>query len=490
MLKVPVELESHKANGDDGDCIDVEVKYKFITVGLARFTLKGTLLVYLRPLLSRVPFLGGVEIAFENKPEISIDFTGIGSVVDIPGLNDMVFSLIDNVLAKFLVLPNRFPLTWDPPSVLDPLAASQLRCPAPEGVLRVKIIRANDLAADDVGIVSSGSSDPYVLIKLGSQSGRTPVIAGTLDPIWETDITFDLLVYDREQLVDIEVFDYDAASSDDPVGKPYDRTVQELLGEHWGQTHTVELGEKRGTLTFHAQWLDALADGELCNIEGARALLSRQGGHDQKTHLQYCGRVVGKSRYQKLGGFACTTPMACDGVCGPMCGCQCHSCHALDYPTTYKVWFCAKTDEFCIKNDGFVLKMMDFAQKPDPDDPLFDTTQPMDYPIRSASDVHHVAVSSRDGEHLDLANDSVIVSARVGLPGEMTLDVTHKLHHLFVKGHRGINAKSFNWDRIQKEAGQQAAPTPEGVLRIEILRANGPCTQTMQSSVSESRTRM
>ena len=87
--------------------------------------------VYLRPLLSRVPFLGGIEIAFENKPEISIDFTGIGSVVEIPGLNNIVFNLIDNVLGKFLVLPNRFPLTWDPPSVVDPLAAAQLKCPAP-----------------------------------------------------------------------------------------------------------------------------------------------------------------------------------------------------------------------------------------------------------------------------------------------------------------------------------------------------------------------
>ena len=34
-----------------------------------------------RPVLSRVPFIGGVEFAFENKPQVEVEFSGIGGQV-------------------------------------------------------------------------------------------------------------------------------------------------------------------------------------------------------------------------------------------------------------------------------------------------------------------------------------------------------------------------------------------------------------------------
>ena len=73
VLKVPLEL-----NFAEADSVEVEIAYKFIKVGLAHLRISGDLLIYLRPLLSRVPFLGGMEIAFENSPKIEVDFSGIG----------------------------------------------------------------------------------------------------------------------------------------------------------------------------------------------------------------------------------------------------------------------------------------------------------------------------------------------------------------------------------------------------------------------------
>lgn len=292
--------------------------------------------------------------------------------MEIPGLEALVFRIVDNALASFLVLPNRFAITWDPLSVAEPVQASQLNSPAPEGVLRIRIMRASGLQASDVSL-GGGSSDPFVRVKLGNQTRKTPVISKTLEPEWSRENTFDFLVYDHDQRVEITVFDHDKVGGDDLLGEIPKTSVQDLIGANFSQMeHSVDLvgeddegGEGGGTLTFYVEWLDALGDGELCNSAGAKSILSRNGGHDGKTQLHYCGRVVGKSRYHPCSSSSCTTPGTCDGVCGPTSGCQCESCYVLDFP---------------------------MEARPSPDDPNF---HPMEYPIDSMSDVHHVVVSSR-----------------------------------------------------------------------------------------------
>ena len=34
-----------------------------------------------RPVLSRFPFIGGMEFAFENKPQVEVEFSGVGGQV-------------------------------------------------------------------------------------------------------------------------------------------------------------------------------------------------------------------------------------------------------------------------------------------------------------------------------------------------------------------------------------------------------------------------
>ena len=73
VLKVPLRLCLMDANS-----ATVEVTYGPVKVGLDRLNIRGNLLIYVRPLLGRVPFIGGMECTFENKPQVEVDFSGIG----------------------------------------------------------------------------------------------------------------------------------------------------------------------------------------------------------------------------------------------------------------------------------------------------------------------------------------------------------------------------------------------------------------------------
>ncbi|KAG9295993.1 hypothetical protein G9A89_011845 [Geosiphon pyriformis] len=53
-------------------------------------------------------------------------------------------------------------------------------------ILRIGVLAARDLAAAD----KDGSSDPYVVVRVGNQKYQTPVINKNLNPVWNT--TFDI----------------------------------------------------------------------------------------------------------------------------------------------------------------------------------------------------------------------------------------------------------------------------------------------------------
>lgn len=42
--------------------------------------------IILKPLIPIVPFVGGVQIFFLNKPDIDFNLVGVADVLDIPGI--------------------------------------------------------------------------------------------------------------------------------------------------------------------------------------------------------------------------------------------------------------------------------------------------------------------------------------------------------------------------------------------------------------------
>lgn len=80
----------------DEAIVDVEVLYcgdaeftvsvKGIKVGVANLRLRGTIRATLKPLLSDLPFVGCVTVAFVNRPELDFDLTEAADIADKLGL--------------------------------------------------------------------------------------------------------------------------------------------------------------------------------------------------------------------------------------------------------------------------------------------------------------------------------------------------------------------------------------------------------------------
>ncbi|XP_073810800.1 extended synaptotagmin-1 isoform X5 [Danio rerio] len=194
--------------------INVEVKRYFCKAGVKGIQLHGMMRVILEPLISDVPIVGAVTMFFIQRPKLTINWTGLTNLLDIPGLNVMSDTMIMDAIASFLVLPNRLTV----PLVAD-LPVAQLRCPLPRGVVRIHLLEADNLAAKDnyVKGVMAGMSDPYAIVRVGPQTFKSHHLDNTLSPKWGE--VYEVVVHEVPgQELEVEVFDKDP-DHDDFLGR-------------------------------------------------------------------------------------------------------------------------------------------------------------------------------------------------------------------------------------------------------------------------------
>ncbi|CAJ2675914.1 protein C2-DOMAIN ABA-RELATED 4 [Trifolium pratense] len=79
------------------------------------------------------------------------------------------------------------------------------------GLLRIHIKRGVNLAVRDVN-----TSDPYVVVKMGSQKLKTRVIRKDINPEWNEDLT--LSVTEPVLPFMLTVYDHDTFTADDKMG--------------------------------------------------------------------------------------------------------------------------------------------------------------------------------------------------------------------------------------------------------------------------------
>uniref|UniRef100_A0A9J8DCY8 Extended synaptotagmin-like protein 1b n=1 Tax=Cyprinus carpio carpio TaxID=630221 RepID=A0A9J8DCY8_CYPCA len=191
--------------------INVEVKRYFCKAGVKGIQLHGMMRVILEPLIGDVPIVGAVTMFFIQRPKLTINWTGLTNLLDIPGLNVMSDTMIMDTIASFLVLPNRLTV----PLVAN-LHVAQLRCPLPRGVVRIHLVEADDLASKD-NTVMAGMSDPYALLRVGPQTFKSRHLDNTLSPKW--DEMYEVIVHEVPgQELEVEVFDKDP-DHDDFLGR-------------------------------------------------------------------------------------------------------------------------------------------------------------------------------------------------------------------------------------------------------------------------------
>eukprot|EP01092_Planopodium_desertum_P015831 TRINITY_DN8545_c0_g1_i3.p1 TRINITY_DN8545_c0_g1~~TRINITY_DN8545_c0_g1_i3.p1 ORF type:complete len:236 (+),score=30.51 TRINITY_DN8545_c0_g1_i3:161-868(+) len=148
-------------------------------------------------------------------------------------VSDTPLSAKPETIATTLVPETATPLSAAPETVLaaptpaletpaptdTPAALSATPDEAPkEGTLEVTIYKADKLLAAD----SNGFSDPYVILKYEGQTAISTIKPKNLSPEWNESFSFRVIdPYNLDPAADvliIEVFDKDLASSDDSLG--------------------------------------------------------------------------------------------------------------------------------------------------------------------------------------------------------------------------------------------------------------------------------
>jgi len=78
-----------------------------IPAALNDFEIYGKIRVVLNPLISKAPFIGGVQVFFLDNPDINFNLAGPAEIANIPGLSDILRRIIAKKINKKMVSPNK-----------------------------------------------------------------------------------------------------------------------------------------------------------------------------------------------------------------------------------------------------------------------------------------------------------------------------------------------------------------------------------------------
>lgn len=229
--------------------VDVEVKKYYCKAGVKGVQLHGMMRVILEPLIGDVPIIGAITIFFIRRPMLDLNWTGLTNLLDIPGLNAISDTMIMDIISGFLVLPNRLtiPLASD-------LHTAELRSPLPRGIVRIHLIEARNLSPKDfqMGGLLAGKSDPYAILRVGTQVFTSRVINENLNPVWKE--MYEVIVHEVPgQELEVELFDKDP-DKDDFLGRmklDLGEVKKAQILDKWYQLNNA----KSGKIHLRLEWL-------------------------------------------------------------------------------------------------------------------------------------------------------------------------------------------------------------------------------------------
>lgn len=148
-----------------------------------------------------------------------------------------------------------FDLVWYPFSGLSKSQRKKSReAPLPleivsMGVVFIKLVKCERLTSMDL----NGSSDPYVIFKVGSRKKQSSVKHHTLTPVWDPPEHVGLIVpSDRHDDLLVTVMDYDYLKVDDEIGNVVIPLAQVQRSARFVETWMLENGS--GTITLELEW--------------------------------------------------------------------------------------------------------------------------------------------------------------------------------------------------------------------------------------------
>ncbi|XP_019695734.1 extended synaptotagmin-2 isoform X2 [Harpegnathos saltator] len=237
-----------------GDC-DITFFVGNIKGGIKDFQIRGLVRVVMKPMLSVVPFIGGVQIFYLNNPTINFNLVGAADILDLPGFNEILKRTIVEQIAAIAVLPNKIVIPLS-----EEIPMESIRKPEPEGVLRIHVVEAKHLMKKDIGVLGKGKSDPYAVINVGAEEFRTKTIDNTVNPKW--DFWCEFIVQEglgAYNTLVAQLFDKDNTGQDDPLGRA---TIEVIRVKKKGMIDTwVSLEQaKHGMVHLRLTWLQLSKD--------------------------------------------------------------------------------------------------------------------------------------------------------------------------------------------------------------------------------------
>ncbi|XP_038208670.1 extended synaptotagmin-2-A isoform X1 [Zerene cesonia] len=263
-----------------GDC-DISFVLQRIRGGIKDLQIHGMMRVVMKPLISKMPLVGGLQVFFLNNPSIDFNLVGAADVLDMPGFSDILRRCIVEQIARMMVLPNKLPI-----KLSDEIPTVDLRMPEPEGVLRIHLVQAQNLMRKDVSMIGKGKSDPYAIITVGAQQWKTKHIDNDVNPRW--DYWCEAIISSRKsQVLQCELWDWDPGmgiQNDDYLGRcslDISQVVRAGRLDTWQTLQQAKHGKVLLRLSWHrlssnfSDLRDALTETQLIkNAELSSAVLS------------------------------------------------------------------------------------------------------------------------------------------------------------------------------------------------------------------------
>ena len=159
-----------------------------VPVSVTDLSITGRLLVGFR-LANRSPGVSGVDVSFDNKPEIHVAIKPAGfAVSDLPGVHEWVSAKIAEVFATSYVEPKRYTYDFEN-AYLRSLDGAIAAVSGPGGALVVDVAGAQRLPATNK---ESRTSNPYCELTYGGVTRRTATRINTTAPEWNVRVVFPL----------------------------------------------------------------------------------------------------------------------------------------------------------------------------------------------------------------------------------------------------------------------------------------------------------
>ena len=234
--------------------------------------------VVFKPLMDALPIAGGMELYLISMPSLDYNLGGMAMAAEMPGISNIIRGILDKIIKKGFVWPNRLSL-YLPLDSINNMEDKSYVLAQPSGVLSVEIVRGRDLVKKDL----RGTSDPYVVASIGSSVHNfvDKYVSSDVNPEWGYECLFPIEEPSGHKLV-LKVYDYDAGSEDDFMGE-VSLEVEGLMEdqEQWVTLQNV----KHGDILIRSRWLPSSA--APVSLTSTRAIV---------TLFVHCGENIGDTR--------------------------------------------------------------------------------------------------------------------------------------------------------------------------------------------------